>query len=117
MVPAGAMIGRFGPTTQLRTVLDGAFVGVTNPKGIVFFAAVLPQFVHHAAAHAPVQMMVLGLIPVTIALVTDTLGGLCASAARTWLTRSDRRLSLVGGAGGLAVIGLGVTVAATGRAD
>lgn len=26
----------------LRTTLDGVFVGVTNPKGIVFFAAVLP---------------------------------------------------------------------------
>ncbi|MEU3709979.1 LysE family translocator [Streptomyces catenulae] len=109
--PAGA---RRGP---LRTVLDGALVGVTNPKGLVFFAAVLPQFVNHAAAHIPVQMMVLGLVPVTIALVTDTLWGLGASAARTWFTRSERRLSLVGGAGGLAMIGLGVTVAATGRAD
>ncbi|MFJ6949514.1 LysE family translocator, partial [Streptomyces wuyuanensis] len=29
----------------------------------------------------------------------------------------ERRLSLVGGAGGVAMIGLGVTVAATGRAD
>lgn len=27
---------------DLRTVLDGALVGVTNPKGVVFFAAVLP---------------------------------------------------------------------------
>ncbi|MEU1599595.1 LysE family translocator [Streptomyces sp. NPDC005708] len=102
---------------DLRTILDGIFVGATNPKGIVFFAAVLPQFVNHSAGHVPVQMMVLGLAPVSIGLITDTMWGLGASAARSWFARSDRRLSMVGGAGGLAMIGLGVTVAATGRAE
>ncbi|WP_314176888.1 LysE family translocator [Streptomyces winkii] len=109
--PAGERRG------DLRTILDGIVVGVTNPKGIVFFAAVLPQFVDHAAGHVPVQMMVLGLVPVAVGLITDTLWGLGASAARSWFARSDRRLSMVGGAGGFAMIGLGVTVAATGRAD
>ncbi|MEW9516585.1 LysE family translocator [Streptomyces tubercidicus] len=106
-----------GQRSDLRTVLDGIFVGVTNPKGLVFFAAVLPQFVDHAAGHVPSQMMVLGLVPVGIGMITDTLWGLGASAARSWFARSDRRLSMVGGAGGFAMIGLGVTVAATGRAD
>ncbi|WP_055545439.1 LysE family translocator, partial [Streptomyces sp. NBRC 110028] len=49
---------------DLRTILDGIFVGVTNPKGVVFFAAVLPQFVDHSAGQVPLQMMVLGLVPV-----------------------------------------------------
>ncbi|WP_328421666.1 LysE family translocator [Streptomyces sp. NBC_00443] len=102
---------------DLRTVLDGALVGVTNPKGVVFFAAVLPQFVDHSAGHVPLQMLLLGLVPITIGLVTDTLWGLTASAARGWFARSDRRLSLIGGAGGCTMIGLGVTVAVTGRAD
>lgn len=109
--PAGERRG------DLRTVLDGIFVGVTNPKGLVFFAAVLPQFVDHSAGHVPLQMMTLGLVPVAIGMITDTLWGLGASAARSWFARSDRRLSMVGGAGGFAMIGLGVTVAATGRAD
>ncbi|OIJ92294.1 LysE family translocator [Streptomyces monashensis] len=109
--PAGARRG------DLRTVLDGILVGFTNPKGLIFFAAVLPQFVNHAAGRIPLQMMVLGLVPVAIGMVTDTLWGLGASAARSWFARSDRRLSMVGGAGGFAMIGLGVTVAATGRAD
>lgn len=102
---------------DLRTVLDGALVGVTNPKGIVFFAAVLPQFVEHSAGHVPAQMLLLGLVPITIGLVTDTLWGLTASAARAWFSRSDRRLSMIGGAGGFTMIGLGLTVAVTGRAD
>ena len=100
---------------DLRTVLDGVLVGVTNPKGVVFFAAVLPQFVDHSAGQLPLQMLALGLIPISIGLVTDTLWGLTASAARTWFARSDRRLSLIGGAGGCAMIGLGLTVAVTGR--
>ncbi|MGW5734053.1 MULTISPECIES: LysE family translocator [Streptomyces] len=103
--------------TDTRTVLDGALVGVTNPKGIVFFAAVLPQFVDHSAGRLPAQMLLLGLVPITIGLITDTLWGLTASAARTWFARSERRLSMIGGAGGVTMIGLGVTVAATGRAD
>ncbi|MFD3381420.1 MULTISPECIES: LysE family translocator [unclassified Streptomyces] len=102
---------------DLRTVLDGVLVGVTNPKGIVFFAAVLPQFVDHSAGQVPLQMLVLGLIPITIGLVTDTLWGLTAATARSWFARSDRRLSMIGGAGGLTMVGLGVTVATTGRAD
>ncbi|GGN91661.1 lysine transporter LysE [Streptomyces albiflavescens] len=102
---------------DLRTVLDGALVGVTNPKGVVFFAAVLPQFVDHSAGRLPLQMLLLGLVPISIGLVTDTLWGLTASAARAWFARSDRRLSLIGGAGGFTMIGLGLTVAVTGRAD
>ncbi|MGA5420226.1 LysE family translocator [Streptomyces lavendulocolor] len=102
---------------DLRTLVDGVVVGVTNPKGIVFFAAVLPQFVDHAAGGVSAQMLLLGLVPIGIGLVTDTLWGLGAAAARGWFARSDRRLSMVGGAGGCAMIGLGVTVAATGRAD
>ncbi|MCX4820213.1 LysE family translocator [Streptomyces sp. NBC_01142] len=105
------------PRGDLRTVVDGVLVGVTNPKGIVFFAAVLPQFVDHSAGRLPAQMLVLGLVPICIGMVTDTLWGLGAAAARTWFARSERRLSMVGGAGGCAMIGLGVTVAATGRAD
>ncbi len=99
--------------SDLRTVLDGLLVGATNPKGLVFFAAVLPQFVNQDAGHIPLQMMVLGLIPAGIGLICDTVWGLSASAARTWLAGSDRRLSMIGGAGGIALIGLGLTVATT----
>ncbi|MFG3497050.1 LysE family translocator [Streptomyces sp. NPDC047928] len=102
---------------DVRTALEGVVVGITNPKGIVFFAAVLPQFVDHAAGQVAAQMLLLGLVPIGIGLVTDTLWGLGAAAARGWFAGSERRLSLVGGAGGFAMIGLGVTVAATGRAD
>ncbi|MGK5627719.1 LysE family translocator [Streptomyces sp. URMC 123] len=103
------------PRDVLRTIVDGIVVGATNPKGIVFFAAVLPQFVDHGAGSVPAQMLVLGLVPIGIGLITDTAWALTASAARTWFARSERRLSLVGGAGGFAMISLGLLVATTGR--
>ncbi|MEW2619348.1 LysE family translocator [Streptomyces sp. NPDC048106] len=101
----------------LRTLGEGFVVGVANPKTMVFFAAVLPQFVDRAQGRVPLQMLLLGLVFNIIALVSDSVWGLAASAARGWFARSPRRLSAVGGVGGLAMIGLGVTVAATGRKD
>ncbi|MEV7156548.1 LysE family translocator [Streptomyces misionensis] len=99
----------------LRTLGEGFAVGVANPKTMVFFAAVLPQFVDRAQGRVPLQMLLLGLVFNVIALVSDSAWGLVASAARGWFARSPRRLSAVGGIGGLTLIGLGVTVAATGR--
>ncbi|RPF38204.1 threonine/homoserine/homoserine lactone efflux protein [Streptomyces sp. TLI_185] len=101
----------------LRTFWEGFAVGITNPKTIVFFAAVLPQFVDRDSGHVTVQMLLLGLVFNVIALASDSVWGLIASTARGWFARSPRRLSMVGGVGGLTMIGLGVTVAVTGRKD
>lgn len=100
-----------------RAAFDGFLVGVANPKTAVFFAAVLPQFVDRERGGVPLQMLVLGLIFAVIALVCDSTWGLAASGARAWFGRSPRRLAMVGGAGGLAMIGLGIGVAVTGRKD
>jgi threonine/homoserine/homoserine lactone efflux protein len=105
------------PRGTRRILREGYVVGVTNPKAAVFMAAVLPQFTDPAKGHVPVQLLVLGLIFVAIALVSDSTWGLAAGAARTWLGRSPRRLEALGGLGGLVMIGLGVRLAATGRRD
>ncbi|UXI82106.1 LysE family translocator, partial [Streptomyces vinaceusdrappus] len=78
---------------------------------------VLPQFADRDRGGVVVQMLVLGLVFNAIALACDSVWGLLAATARDWFARSPRRLSAVGGAGGLAMIGLGVTVAVTGRKD
>lgn len=102
---------------DLRTLWEGFVVGVTNPKTMVFFAAVLPQFVNRDAGRVHEQMLLLGLVFTAIALLCDSLWALTASAARNWFASSPRRMAAVGGTGGLAMIGLGVAVAVTGRAD
>ncbi|MEU0838439.1 LysE family translocator [Streptomyces sp. NPDC005962] len=105
------------PRGSLRTLGEGFVVGVANPKTIVFFAAVLPQFVDRGQGHVVLQMLLLGLVASAIAIASDSVWGLAAATARGWFTRSPRRLAMVGGAGGLTMIGLGVTVAATGRTE
>jgi threonine/homoserine/homoserine lactone efflux protein len=105
------------PSGRRRAIREGFVVGVANPKAVILFAAVLPQFVDRPAGHVPVQMLILSLVSFVIALLSDSAWGLAASAVRSWFTGSPRRLAVVGGAGGLAMIGLGVTMAVTGRKD
>ena len=105
-------------TKSVGTILrDGFVVGASNPKAIVFFAAVLPQFVDAPAGHVPLQMLLLGMVFVAIAVVCDSTWAVAAGTARTWIARSPRRLALVGGTGGLVMIGIGASLALTGRKD
>ena len=103
------------PRRSRRAVLEGFVVAVANPKAVILFAAVLPEFVNRQAGHVPLQMLQLSLVSFTIALVSDSAWGLVASTVRNWFARSPRRLELVGGAGGLAMIALGLSLAVTGR--
>jgi threonine/homoserine/homoserine lactone efflux protein len=98
---------------SLRTLWEGFAVGIANPKTIVFFAAVLPQFVDRAQGHVPAQMLLLGLVFNIIAIASDSIWGLAAATARTWLARSPRRLAVLATTGGLTMIGLGLTIATT----
>jgi threonine/homoserine/homoserine lactone efflux protein len=105
------------PKSGGRILREGFVVGATNPKGAVIFTAVLPQFVDRAAGHVPVQLGVLGASCVAIALVCDSAWAIASGSARVWLARSPRRLALLGGAGGLTLVGLGVRLAVSGRND
>lgn len=114
---ADAMSCAAGGHDGWRAVRDGFAVGVTNPKAFILFGAILPQFVDRGAGHVPVQMLLLALVSVSIGVISDSTWGLAASGVRAWFAKSPRRFALVGGAGGLAMIGVGVAVALTGRKD
>ena len=112
-----AFDARADPIGGRRTLVQGFVVGVTNPKTVMFFAAILPQFVDPAAGHAALQMMVLGAVFAAIALAMDSVWSTAAGAVRTWFARSARRLDLVGGAAGLTMVGLGVGLAVSDHRD
>lgn len=100
-----------------RMLRDGFVVGLTNPKAVVFLAAILPQFADRAAGHLPAQLLLLGAIYIALAVISDGLYAVVAGSARSWLARSPRRLELIGGTGGLVMIGIGISLALTGRKD
>jgi len=88
-------------------------VGVTNPKTVVFFVAVLPQFVDYHAGSIPLQLAELGLVFIVLALAMDSIWALAAGSARAWFARSPKRLARMSATGGVMMIGLGGAVAFT----
>ena len=104
---ADAPVGTGARPPAWRVLLQAFIVGVSNPKSIVFFIAVLPQFVDHDSGVIPLQMSLLGAIFVAVALLTDSVWSLMAGIARDWLGRSPRRLAGLGTTGGVLMIGLG----------
>lgn len=95
-------------------VRQGFVVGLTNPKTIAFFTAVLPQFVAPTAGGVWLQLLVLGLVFQAIALASDTVWALAAGSARDWFASSPHRRASLATTGGVAMIGLGGAVALTG---
>ena len=92
-------------------------MGVSNPKGFMIFAALLPQFVDRGAGQVQGQMLLLGLVAVVIGLLSDSVWALAASRVRSWFTASPRRGEVIGAVGGVSMIGLGAALAVSGRAE
>ena len=109
--PAAAV----APKPLGRIVREGFFVGATNPKGVLIFTAVLPQFIDRSQGHDTLQLATLGAICVVIALLSDGAWAIASGTARQWLGRSSRRLETMTGVGGAMLIALGVGLAVTGR--
>ncbi len=101
---------------SVRTIVrEGFVVGATNPKGLIIFTAVLPQFIDRSAGHPTLQLATLGAICGLIALLSDGTWALASGAARSWLGRSPARLERMSVGGGVTMIALGAGLALTGR--
>ncbi|WP_460544704.1 LysE family translocator [Glycomyces halotolerans] len=104
-----------GPRRTALTMFEGFLVGALNPKTILFFLAILPQFVNPSGGSAVLQMLALGAIFAALAAACDTGWSFAAAAAREMLgsPRARRGLSRIGGT---SMIGLGIAAAAGERA-
>lgn len=96
--------------TALRSIRDGFWVGVLNPKAVVFFAAVLPQFVDIDGGQVTAQLLFLGLVFAVLAFISDGSWGLLAGTARAWLATDERRLVALRTIGGIVMVALGLAV-------
>ena len=93
--------------TFWQAVRQGFTVGVLNPKGIIFFAAILPEFADSAKGHITAQLVLMGFIFVFLGFFCDSTWGLLAGTLRQWLAAQPQRLVTLRKIGGSVMILLG----------
>lgn len=101
----GTLTGSFG---------RGFWVGITNPKTILFFGAFLPQFTSQAWAVGP-QIAILSITFLGLALFFDGLYALAAGKARE-VAASPTVRRWFDGCAGLLFLGSGIGLAVARRA-
>jgi threonine/homoserine/homoserine lactone efflux protein len=94
-----------------RIFSQGVLVAAFNPKTALFFLAFLPQFVDRSSGSVVVQMLVLGCIFITMAIISDGLYALLAGTVGQWLKGTRYFLRAERYFAGSVYIGLGVTAA------
>lgn len=105
---AGATVAAARPYRMFR---QGFLVAVSNPKGLIFFAAFLPQFMVPGASFM-LQLLVFGGTFVAVEIVYElTLAGVAQRIA-PWLGRCGRWFNRVTGA---AFVGIGAALATASR--
>ena len=105
-------------TKALRRVFrDGVVVSLLNPKIAIFFLAYLPQFADPSRGSLAAQTLLLGLIYVGLALVTDSLYSVLGARAGGLVTRVASRSQWPRYGTGLVYIGLGVGTALAKKAE
>ena len=92
--------------------LQGLLVILSNPKGLLWFGAFIPQFVDPNGAYVG-QIVLLGVTAMAVALITDGAYAVLTGRAGTLLSRS--RVRLVSRASGAFLIGGGLWLAFTRR--
>jgi threonine/homoserine/homoserine lactone efflux protein len=100
---------------RLRSLFaQGIVVNVLNPKTALFFFAFLPQFVDVSRGDVAFQILVLGLVFIALATLSDGAYALAAGSAAGWLSarrgfsRFERYVS------GSVLVGLGLVTALSG---
>ena len=86
---APAALDRAGPSVRERVLL-GFFTNVTNPKGIVFMVAVLPQFIDPARSLG-LQLLILLVTTVFTDVLVMHGYAFLASRAQRWLATAKAR--------------------------
>jgi threonine/homoserine/homoserine lactone efflux protein len=99
------------PPKSTHLLRESVIVGISNPKTIVFFTAIFPQFVNAAAGPIVWQMVELGFVFVFFGISGDAIYALAAGAARDWFARSPGRLVTIRVIGGSLILGLGIVTA------
>lgn len=93
-----------------RIIRQGFMVGVLNPKALVFFSAVFPQFVDPNVGSVTRQLLLFGALFAVMGMVMDGAWGVAVGTSRDWFANSQGRLVMLRTLGGSVMVVLGVLV-------
>lgn len=106
--------GNVKPESLRRIYWQGFAINLLNPKTALFFFAFLPQFVNPERGNVTAQTLLLGVLFVGMAIITDSLYALLASSLSDKLRGSRHFQKGQRYFAGLIYVGLGITTALTG---
>jgi threonine/homoserine/homoserine lactone efflux protein len=110
----GKLDGEIKVESLARIYWQGFAINLLNPKTALFFFAFLPQFVDPAKGNVTAQTLLLGVIFVGMAVVTDSLYALLASSLADRLRGNRHYQKGQRYFAGFVYLGLGITTALTG---
>lgn len=96
-----------------RTYAQGVLTNVLNPKIILFFLALLPQFIAVPNQHGPLPFLVLGLTYVVLSTAWTVVIVLIATPFAKLLSRSARAGRIAGIVSGVVYVILGAMILLT----
>ena len=96
--------------SSYQVLRQGFTVGALNPKALVFFSAVFPQFVDPDVGSITIQLLIFGAIFTALALLLDGTWGVLVGSSRDWFVTSRNRLVFLRTVGAVVMMALGVGV-------
>jgi len=92
--------------SNFQILRQGFTVGALNPKALVFFSAVFPQFVDAEAGSITFQLLMFGLIFAVLSFLLDGMWGLLVGSSRDWFVTSKNRLVVLRVVGAVVMMAL-----------
>jgi len=97
--------------SSYRLFVDGVIISTFNPKIAIFFLAFLPQFADPSCGPIAQQVLLLGLVYVGLAIVTDSSYALLAGSVKQWFSGKLMQGPLPRYVSGSIYLGLGISAA------
>lgn len=96
--------------SNFQILRQGFTVGALNPKALVFFSAVFPQFVNPKVGSITFQLLIFGVIFSCLSFLLDGTWGVVVGSSRDWFVTSKNRLVVLRIIGAVVMMVLGVGV-------
>lgn len=100
-------------SSLLKCFMEGFFVSITNPKAVVFFMSIFPQFIDLKQEYAP-QFVLLALTFSALVVVIHTIYAVSASLTKSKIA-SQKGSALLNKISGGIFVGFGVGLAASSK--